>query len=155
MINNTDSQIIIYQSENGKVQIDVTLQNETVWLTQQQIANLFGVNQPAISKHFKNIFDSGELDKNSVYSILEYTAQDGKIYKTGFYNLDAIISVGYRVNSIQATQFRRWATERLKEYIKKGFVLDDERLKNLGGGNFFKIVQNKLHFAAHGHTALR
>lgn len=195
MINNTDSQIIIYQSENGKVQIDVTLQNETVWLTQQQIANLFGVNQPAISKHFKNIFDSGELDKNSVYSILEYTAQDGKIYKTGFYNLDAIISVGYRVNSIQATQFRRWATERLKEYIKKGFVLDDERLKNLGGGNywkelldrikdirssekvlyrqvldlyataidynpkssmsitFFKIVQNKLHFAAHGHTA--
>jgi hypothetical protein len=195
MINNTDSQIIIYQSENGKVQIDVTLQNETVWLTQQQIANLFGVNQPAISKHFKNIFDSGELDKNSVYSILEYTAQDGKIYKTGFYNLDAIVSVGYRVNSIQATQFRRWATERLKEYIKKGFVLDDERLKNLGGGNywkelldrikdirssekvlyrqvldlyataidynpkssmsitFFKIVQNKLHFAAHGHTA--
>ena len=195
MMNNTDSQIIIYQSENGKVQIDVTLQNETVWLTQQQIANLFGVNQPAISKHFKNIFDSGELDKNSVYSILEYTAQDGKIYKTGFYNLDAIISVGYRVNSIQATQFRRWATERLKEYIKKGFVLDDERLKNLGGGNywkelldrikdirssekvlyrqvldlyataidynpkssmsitFFKIVQNKLHFAAHGHTA--
>ena len=195
MINNTDSQIIIYQSENGKVQIDVTLQNETVWLTQQQIANLFGVNQPAISKHFKNIFDSGELDKNSVYSILEYTAQDGKIYKTGFYNLDAIISVGYRVNSIQATQFRRWATERLKEYIKKGFVLDDERLKNLGGGNywkelldrikdirssekvlyrqvldlyataidynpkssmsitFFKIVQNKLHFATHGHTA--
>ena len=95
------------------------LQNETVWLTQQQIANLFGVNQPTISKHFKNIFDSGELDKNSVYSILEYTAQDGKIYKTGFYNLDAIISVGYRVNSIQATQFRRWATERLKEYIKK------------------------------------
>jgi hypothetical protein len=137
MIDNTNSQIIIYQSENGKVQIDVTLQDETVWLTQQQIANLFGVNQPAISKHFKNIFDSGELDKNSVYSILEYTAQDGKIYKTGFYNLDAIISVGYRVNSIQATQFRRWATERLKEYIKKGFVLDDERLKNLGGGNYF------------------
>ena len=195
MNDNTDSQIIIYQSENGKVQIDVTLQDETIWLTQQQIASLFGVNQPAISKHFKNIFDSGELDKDSVYSILEYTAQDGKTYKTGFYNLDAIISVGYRVNSIQATQFRRWATERLKEYIKKGFVLDDERLKNLGGGNywkelldrikdirssekvlyrqvldlyatavdynpksnvsitFFKIVQNKLHFATHGHTA--
>ncbi len=195
MNDNTDSQIIIYQSENGKVQIDVTLQDETIWLTQQQIASLFGVNQPAISKHFKNIFDSGELDKDLVYSILEYTAQDGKTYKTGFYNLDAIISVGYRVNSIQATQFRRWATERLKEYIKKGFVLDDERLKNLGGGNywkelldrikdirssekvlyrqvldlyatavdynpksnvsitFFKIVQNKLHFATHGHTA--
>ena len=195
MNDNTDSQIIIYQSENGKVQIDVTLQDETIWLTQQQIASLFGVNQPAISKHFKNIFDSGELDKDSVYSILEYTAQDGKTYKTGFYNLDAIISVGYRVNSIQATQFRRWATERLKECIKKRFVLDDERLKNLGGGNywkelldrikdirssekvlyrqvldlyatavdynpksnvsitFFLIVQNKLHFATHGHTA--
>ena len=93
------------------------------------MADLFGVKQPAISKHFINIFDSGELNKDSVYSILEYTAADGKVYKTGFYNLDAIISVGYRVNSIQATRFRQWATSVLKEYIVKGFTMDDERLK--------------------------
>lgn len=93
------------------------------------MADLFGVKQPAISKHFINIFDSGELNKDSVYSILEYTTADGKVYKTGFYNLDAIISVGYRVNSIQATRFRQWATSVLKEYIVKGFTMDDERLK--------------------------
>lgn len=121
---NQDDQIVIYQSKNGKVHVDVKFQDETVWLTQQQIADLFGVQQPAISKHFKNIFESGELEKELVYSILEYTASDGKIYNTGFYNLDAIISVGYRVNSVAATQFRRWATERLKEYVIKGFVLD-------------------------------
>jgi hypothetical protein len=98
------------------------------------MAKLFGVQQPAIAKHLKNIFKSGELVENSVYSILEYTANDGKKYNTKFYNLDAIISVGYRVNSVQATQFRVWATERLKEYIIKGFAMDDERLKN---GKYF------------------
>ena len=192
---NENNNIIIYQSEDGKTHIEVKLEDNTVWLTQQQIADLFGVKQPAISKHFKNIFESGELEKDSVYSILEYTATDGKVYKTGFYNLDAIISVGYRVNSIQATKFRQWATSILKEYIVKGFTIDDERLKQMGGGGywkelldrirdirssekilyrqvldiyatavdydprsdtsieFFKIVQNKLHYAAHGQTA--
>lgn len=105
------------------------MKDETVWLTQKSMASLFGVKVPAINKHLKNIFDSGELDEVSVISILETTATDGKKYKTKFYNLDAIVSLGYRVNSYQATQFRIWATRTLKEYIIKGFVLDDERLK--------------------------
>lgn len=195
MEQNNKSNIIIYQSEDGKTHIEVRMEDESVWLTQQQIAELFGVQRPAITKHLKNIFESGELNEKSVCSVLEHTATDKKVYKTQFYNLDAIISVGYRVNSIQATHFRRWATERLKEYIIKGFTMDDERLKQMGGGNywkelldrirdirssekvmyrqvldiyataidydprsdqsieFFKIVQNKLHFAVHGHTA--
>ena len=104
--------------------------NENIWLTQQKIADLFGVQRPAITKHLKNIFETGELQEMAVSSILGHTATDGKTYPTQFYNLDAIISVGYRVNSTQATQFRIWATERLKEYIIKGFTMDDERLKN-------------------------
>lgn len=123
------SDFILYTGNDGKVNINVFVQDENVWLTQKSIAELFGVKVPAISKHFKNIFESGELHENSVISILETTAPDGKIYKTGFYNLDAIISVGYRVNSYQATQFRIWATKTLKEFIIKGFVLDDDRLK--------------------------
>jgi hypothetical protein len=103
-----EGEIILYQSENS-TQLEVRIENETVWLTQAQIAELFGVKQPAISKHIKNIFSSGELIENSVYSILEYTAADGKNYKTSFYNLDAILSIGYRVNSKNATQFRIWA----------------------------------------------
>lgn len=194
-IEKNNGEIIIYRTEDGRTQLEVRLENENVWLSQQQIANLFGVQRPAITKHLRNIFESGELEENSVSSILEHTASDGKNYKTQFYNLDAIISVGYRVNSLQATHFRRWATERLKEYLIKGFAMDDKRLKEMGGGGywyellnrirdirssekvlyrqvldlyatsvdydpkadesirFFKIVQNKLHYAAHGHTA--
>jgi len=124
------NEILLYTTPNGKVKVEIYLHNETIWLTQQKIADLFGVQRPAITKHLKNIFESGELDENSVSSILEHTASDGKNYQTQFYNLDAIISVGYRVNSTQATHFRIWATALLKEYIIKGFVMDDERLKN-------------------------
>lgn len=130
------NEILLYTSPNGKVKVEVYLQNETIWLTQQKIADLFGVQRPAITKHLKNIFESGELKEDVVCSILELTkphgAVEGKTQETKvkFYNLDAIISVGYRVNSKQATAFRIWATERLKEYIIKGFTMDDERLKN-------------------------
>jgi hypothetical protein len=128
--NNSFTDFLLYTSPNGKVRIEIFLHNENIWLTQERIAELFGVQRPAITKHLKNIFASGELTEDSVSSILEHTAPDGKIYKTKFYNLDSIISVGYRVNSSQATHFRIWATERLKEYIIKGFTMDDERLKN-------------------------
>ena len=124
------NEILLYTTPNGKVKVEIYLQNETIWLTQQKIAELFGVQRPAVTKHLKNIFETGELKEDSVSSILEHTASDGKTYPTQFYNLDAIISVGYRVNSSQATAFRIWATERLKEYIIKGFTMDDERLKN-------------------------
>ena len=122
-------QFLLYTAPDGAVKVDVFIQQETVWLTQKALAELFGVNVPAVNKHLKNIFDSGELIENSVISILETTAADGKNYQTRFYNLDAIIAVGYRVNSYQATQFRIWATATLREFIIKGFVLDDERLK--------------------------
>jgi hypothetical protein len=125
--NQTD--FLLYTSATGDVKAEVFLKDEMVWLTQKSMASLFGVKVPAINKHLKNIFGSGELDEDSVISILETTAADGKNYKTRFYNLDSIVSVGYRVNSYQATQFRIWATKTLKEYIIKGFVLDDERLK--------------------------
>ena len=116
------NEIILYQPDST-VRLEVRLEDETVWLTQQQIADLFGVKQPAISKHLKNIFDSGELVESSVYSILEYTAADGKKYKTRFYNLDAILSVGYRVNSKNATMFRQWANQVLKEYLVRGYAV--------------------------------
>jgi len=125
---------LLYTAPGGNVKVEVILNNETVWLTQKAIAELFGVQVPAISKHLKNIFECGELQESSVISILETTAADGKNYQTTYYNLDAIVSVGYRVNSRQATQFRIWATKTLKDYIIKGFLLDDERLKN---GRFF------------------
>jgi len=130
------NEILLYTTPNGKVKVEMYLQNETIWLSQQKIADLFGVQRPAITKHLKNIFDSGELKEEVVCSILEHATQHGAIAgktqesKVKFYNLDAIISVGYRVNSSQATAFRIWATERLKEYIIKGFTMDDERLKN-------------------------
>jgi len=117
------NEIILYHPDNA-VEVEVRLENETVWLTQNQIALLFGVKQPAISKHLKNIFLSRELDEFSVYSILEYTAADGKIYRTGFYNLDAILSVGYRVNSLNATMFRIWANRILKDYLLKGYAVN-------------------------------
>ena len=120
MENNGTGEIVIYQPDEI-TKLEVRLNNETVWLTQAQIAHLFGVGQPAISKHLKNIFASGELEQKSVYSILEYTASDGKVYKTGFYNLDAILSIGYRVNSKNATIFRQWANKVLKEYLIRGY----------------------------------
>ena len=121
--------IILYNTPAGGVKIEVIFNDETFWLTQKRMAELFGVEVPVISKHLKNIFESGELVEASVVSKMETTAPDGKNYITSFYNLDAIIAVGYRVNSIQATQFRIWATQTLKEFIIKGFVLDDERPK--------------------------
>ncbi len=190
-----NGEIIIYQEENGLTKIDVKMKNETVWLTLDQMADLFDRNKSTISRHIKNIFEEGELTRDSVVANFATTAADGKTYQVDYYNLDVIISVGYRVKSIVGTHFRQWATERIKEYMIKGFTIDDERLKNLGGGNywkelldrirdirssekvlyrqvldlyatsvdydpkstesitFFKIVQNKLHFAAHGHTA--
>jgi hypothetical protein len=130
------SEMLLYKTANGNVKVQIFIKDETLWLTQQKIADLFGVQRPAITKHLKNIFESGELQEDMVSSILEHTTAHGAIEgkmqqsQTKYYNLDAIISVGYRVNSTQATQFRIWATERLKEYIIKGFTMDDERLKN-------------------------
>lgn len=189
------SEIIIYQSEDGLTHIDVRIEDDTVWLTQAQLVELYQTSKANISEHIKHIFEDGELDEDSVVRNFRTTAADRKSYNTKHYNLDMIISLGYRVRSVIATQFRRWATERLKEYMIKGFTLDDDRLKQLGGGNywkelldrirdirssekvmyrqvldlyatsvdydpkskesvlFFKIVQNKLHYAAHGHTA--
>jgi hypothetical protein len=123
------NQFLLYTAPDGAVKVEVFVRDETVWLTQKALAELFGVKVPAINKHLKNIFYSGELVEESVISILETTAADGKNYQTRYYNLDAIIAVGYRVNSYQATRFRIWATKTLREFIVKGFVLDDERLK--------------------------
>jgi hypothetical protein len=123
------SRFLLYTAPDGAVKVDVFFKDETAWLTQKALAELFAVKVPAIGKHLRNIFASRELEEPSVVSILETTAADGKAYKTRYYNLDAIIAVGYRVNSYQATQFRIWATRTLREFIIKGFVLDDERLK--------------------------
>ncbi|RAP51809.1 MAG: cell filamentation protein Fic, partial [Methanosphaera sp. rholeuAM130] len=119
---------LLYIGDEGAETIEVIVGDETLWATQKSMSSLFDVGIPAINKHLKNIFESGELEKDSVISKMEITANDGKKYKTNFYNLDVIISVGYRVNSKKATQFRIWATKTLKEYIVKGFVLDDELL---------------------------
>lgn len=190
-----NSEILIYQSENGVTKIDVKIVDDTVWLTQAQLCELYQTSKSNVSEHIKHIFEEGELDQSSVVRKFRTTGTDGKTYNVIHYNLDMIISLGYRIKSIIATNFRRWATERLKEYMIKGFTMDDERLKQLGGGNywkelldrirdirssekvmyrqvldlyatsvdydpkssesiaFFKMVQNKLHFAAHGHTA--
>ncbi|MCU6732126.1 virulence RhuM family protein [Diplocloster agilis] len=193
--NVTRNEIIIYQTEDGHTKIDVKLEDETVWLTQAQLCELYQTSKSNISEHIKHIIEEEELDEKSVVRKFRTTAADGKSYNTIHYNLDMIISLGYRIKSKIATNFRRWATERLKEYMIKGFTMDDERLKKLGGGNywkelldrirdirssekvmyrqildlyatsvdynpkssesvvFFKMVQNKLHYAAHGHTA--
>ena len=192
---NVQSEIIIYQTEDGNTKIDVKFQDETVWLMQAQLCELYQTSKSNISEHIKHIFEEGELEEDSVVRKFRTTGADGKNYNITHYNLDMIISLGYRVKSRIATNFRRWATERLKEYMIKGFTMDDERLKNLGGGNywkelldrirdirsskkvmyrqvldlyatsvdynpkssesiaFFKMVQNKLHYAAHGYTA--
>lgn len=188
-------EIVIYQTDDGSANIDVRFVDETVWLTQAQLCELYQTSKSNISEHIKHIFEEGELEEDSVVRKFRTTAADGKTYLTLHYNLDMIISLGYRVKSMIATRFRRWATERLKEYMIKGFTMDDARLKNLGGGSywkellerirdirssekvmyrqvldlyatsadydpksresvaFFKMVQNKLHYAAHGHTA--
>lgn len=188
-------EVIIYKGSDGLSELSVYLENETVWLSLDQMATLFNRDKSTVSRHIKKIFEEGELNPNSVVAKNATTASDGKTYQVDYYNLDVIISVGYRVKSVQGTRFRQWATLRLKEYIIKGFTMDDDRLKNLGGGNywkelldrireirsdekvmyrqvldlyatatdydpkseesfrFFKIVQNKLHYAAHGHTA--
>ena len=188
-------EILIYRTEDGQTKLDVKLENETIWLSLDQMAELFQRDKSTVSRHIKNVFQEGELDPSSVVANFATTAADGKNYQVDYYNLDVIISVGYRVKSIRGTQFRIWATARLKEYMIKGFTLDDERLKGNGGGAywkelldrirdirssekvlyrqvldlyatsvdydpksaesiaFFKIVQNKLHYAAHGNTA--
>lgn len=149
--NNTSSnefnEILLYTTPNGKVKVEIYLHNETIWLTQQKIAELFGVDRSVITKHLKNIFQTNELQEDSVSAKIAHTAADGKSYPTRFYNLDAIISVGYRVNSSQATAFRIWATERLKEYIIKGFTMDDERLKNpnnIFGKDYFEEQLSRI-----------
>ena len=191
-------EIIIYQTEDGLTKLDVRMEDETVWLTQQQMAELFQTSRTNVVDHIKNIYEECELDENSTCRKFRQVRMEGSRQVTRelpFYNLDMIISLGYRVKSSTATHFRKWATQRLKEYIIKGFIIDDERLKGNGGGNywkelldrirdirssekvlyrqvldlyatsvdydpksdesiqFFKIVQNKLHYAAHGHTA--
>src|SRR4030066_1964731 len=194
--NGNKSQLVIYQDENGKIKIDVRFQEETVWLTQKLMAELFQTTVANINIHIKNVFDEGELSRDSVIKDFLITAADGKKYQTKFYNLDMIISIGYRIKSHIATRFRQWATQRLREYIVKGFVLDDERLKNPDHPfdyfdellrriqdirtserrfyqkitdiyatssdydptldisiNFFKTVQNKMHWAITGKTA--
>lgn len=125
---NPSNNIVVYRTEDNTLQLDVQVKGDTVWLTQQQIAELFGVKQPAVSKHLSNIFKDGELEKDSVHSILEYTAADGKVYSTQFYNLDAILSVGYRVNSKNATSFRRWANSVLKDYMLRGYAINQKLL---------------------------
>ena len=127
--------IVVYVDDNGKPQVDVRFQDETVWLTQAQLVELYQSSKANVSEHIKNIFDEGELDKNSVVRKFRTTASDSKNYEVNYYNLDMIISLGYRIKSNIATKFRIWATDRLREYITKGFAIDSERLKNLGGGN--------------------
>ena len=189
------SNLLMYTTEDGLTKLEATFVNDTVWLSVEQMAEVFQRDRSVIGKHIRNIFKEGELKKESVWAKFAHTADDRKTYQVDYYNLDVIISVGYRVKSLRGTQFRIWATNILKEYMQKGFALDDERLKRLGGGNyfdellerirdirssekvfwrkvleiyatsidydpraessilFFKQVQNKMHWAAHKHTA--
>ena len=139
-----NSEILIYQNQDGQINIDVTLSEETVWLTQAHLCVLFNKSKSTISEHIKNIFSEGELTADAVVRKSRTTAQDGKSYETNFYNLDVIISVGYRVKSQQGTQFRIWATQRLKEYIVKGFVLNDDRFKTGSSMNYFNELQQRI-----------
>lgn len=129
-VSNGFTEFLLYKTPDGKVKVEIFLHNENIWLTQLKIAELFNVDRSVVTKHLRNIFEGGELEEDSVCAKFAHTADDGKTYQTKFYNLDAIIAVGYRVNSKRATQFRIWATQVLKEYVIKGFVMDDERLKN-------------------------
>ncbi|MDE6245172.1 MAG: virulence RhuM family protein [Treponemataceae bacterium] len=192
---NTNQHFIIFKTEDNTIEVDVLFEDETVWLTLDQMSTLFDRDKSTVSRHIKNVFEEGELDRNAVVANFATTASDGKTYQVAYYNLDVIISVGYRVKSLRGTQFRQWATKRLNEYIRKGFTMDDERLKKLGGSGyfkellerirdirasekvfyrqvldiyatsidydpkaeisieFFKKVQNKIHYAVHGQTA--
>ncbi|HQQ02406.1 MAG TPA: virulence RhuM family protein [Bacteroidales bacterium] len=140
----SNGEIIIYQSPDGKIKIDVRLEEDTVWLSQSQLCELFQKSKATISEHIKNVFEEGELIENSVVRNFRTTASDGKNYDTNYYNLDVIISVGYRVKSPQGTQFRIWATQRLKEYIIKGFALNDERFKSGNSMNYFNELQERI-----------
>ncbi len=143
MVNNNkdvQSEIVIYQTEDGNTKMDVKFQDETVWLTQAQLCELYQTSKSNVSEHIKHIFEEGELEEDSVFRKFRTTGADGKNYNITHYNLDVIISLGYRVKSFIATQFRRWATERLKEYMIKGFTMDDGRLKNLGGGKLLERI---------------
>ena len=137
-------QIILYQTQDGENKIEVTLANDTVWLTIDQMAELFQRNKSTISRHIKNIFEDGELEQNAVVAFFATTATDNKVYQVAYYNLDMIISVGYRVKSYRGVQFRIWATQVLKEYLIKGFVLNDELLKNAGNGNYFDELLSRI-----------
>jgi hypothetical protein len=137
-------EIIIYQNKEGNIKIDVRLEDETVWLTQAQLCELFQKSKATISEHIRHIFEEGELEESSVVRNFRTTASDGKSYDTKCYNLDVIISVGYRVKSPQGTQFRIWATQRLKEYIVKGFALNDERFKTGNSMNYFNELQERI-----------
>jgi hypothetical protein len=138
------SDIILYQTDDGRTRLEVQLQDETVWLSQAQMAELFQTSVPNVSMHIRNVFAEGELQAASVVKESLTTAADGKDYLTKYYNLDVIISVGYRVKSNRGTQFRIWATQRLREYLIKGFTMDDERLKRLGGGNYFEELLARI-----------
>lgn len=142
--NPISQEMIIYQTDDGAVKIDVRLANETVWLPLDLMAELFQRDKSTISRHIKNIFGEGELSPDSVVAKFATTATDGKTYQVEYYNLDVIISVGYRVKSLRGTQFRIWATKRLNEYIRKGFTMDDDRLKNLGGGGYWKELIERI-----------
>ena len=132
-----EAEFLLYQSADGRTRVEVRFEGETAWLSLSQIADLFQRDKSVISRHIKNVFDEGELHRASVVAESATTAADGKIYQVEYFNLDVIISVGYRAKSHRGTQFRIWATQRLREYIVKGFTLDDERLKRGGGGNYF------------------
>ena len=138
------TQILLYQTEDRRTRIEVRLENETVWLNQLQMSELFQTSKQNVSLHIQNIFQERELEEGSVVKEYLTTAADGKKYPTKFYNLDVIISVGYRVKSHRGTQFRIWATQRLREYLIKGFTLDDERLKQAGGGNYFEELLERI-----------
>ena len=136
--------MIIYTTEDGLTKVETTFDGDTVWLSIDQMAELFQRDKSTISRHIKNIFTEGELQRDSVVAKFATTASDGKAYNVDYYNLDVIISVGYRVKSNRGTQFRIWATGILKEYMRKGFTLDDDRLKNLGGGGYFKELLERI-----------
>ena len=138
------SEFILYQTEDGGTRVQCRFENETVWLTQQQMAELFQTTKQNVGQHLKSLFAEGELVQDSVVKESFTTAADGKNYATRFYNLDVIISVGYRVKSLRGTQFRIWATQRLREYIVKGFTMDDERLKQSGGGEYFDELLERI-----------
>lgn len=139
-----NNQIIIYQTDEGSTRIEVRMTDDTVWLSQQQLSDLYQTSKSNVSEHIKHIFDEGELEEESVVRKFRTTASDGKRYTVTFYNLDMIISLGYRIKSLIATHFRRWATERIKEYMIKGFTMDDERLKGNGGGTYWRELLDRI-----------